>query len=104
MKDGNITEWAIEQVKGDRDNKLAWINEILSAVALYYLETPIAEIREKLRKKMNKGFEEHGPIGIEEEGEEKIDIKAELENEYLDLIGWTMIQKYLAKKAKQDEL
>lgn len=65
----------------------------MTEIVRFYMDTPIDELRDKLEAKMNKGFLEHGPLK-----KTIAEVNHELENEYLDLIGWTLTRRYLERE------
>lgn len=64
------------------------VDEAFERARSYY-DQPRAEILEHLKAKMKKGAEEHGAPQHTLER-----IATELSNEYLDLIGWLLVEKW----------
>ena len=92
LEKGNISSWAVSQITPE--NKLKLIAEILIDIGNYYSSIPIDELRDKLEEKMNIGFKEHGALNKTVE-----EINKEIENEYLDLIGWSLARRYIKEKS-----
>jgi hypothetical protein len=87
--EGNITKWARSKIQSkEAYRKIA--AEIITELATYLLTNQKDQISGKLKKKMNQGFLEHGPLSKTVE-----EIDEEIEKEYLDLIGWKLLKKYV---------
>lgn len=90
-------DWSMQKLKDE-----AFFNYLTQKVSnqmqSFYLDGSRKKLLKKLREKMEAGAVEHGEPKTDFE-----EVKKELEEEYLDLIGWSMLllwgfEKRLGKK------
>ncbi len=88
-KSRKFINWTFQETDQELINLINHVTE----QARVWLTDHMPEFREKLRAKMIKGALEHGqPL----QDVSKID--KQLEDEYIDLIGWTQVKKYNNQK------
>lgn len=67
------------------------VAEALGQAHLFY-EQPHAELTKRLKAKLIRGAQEHGSPDRDPE-----QIRHELENEYIDVLGWFLLEKWNAE-------
>lgn len=80
-------DWALEEISKPARFE-ALLDEIYDNMDEFYLK-PLHTIKDQLREKMRLGALEHGHPQTDPDK-----IQAELNMEYLDLLGWMLMKKY----------
>ncbi len=79
--------WSLEKL-ADEDYYIEYLRECVRKAANFYSRNPI-EIKAKLEAKLTKGAHEHGAPKYQ-----LSEVDAELENEYIDIIGWRLVRDF----------
>lgn len=86
--------WAFEQLEDDTIYR-AMIDEAISQAKLFY-DQPKEIVLPQLKQKMIIGAQEHGAPTHTPEA-----VTQELAKEYIDLLGWLLVGKWVTKKLEE---